>query len=157
MNASPRALALIHAEEGCRLRAYWDAKGQVWTIGWGNTRYEDGRRVQKGDEITQARADALCLAVLEGFARTVDDLTTDAVSQVQFDALLSLVYNIGPEAYRTSTVRRLVNANPNDPLIREAWSRWRYAAGDHDHPDPVLVRRRARELDAYFSEGRPHG
>lgn len=154
MGPTDRAVKLIHAEEGCVLRAYWDKKGVCWTIGWGNTRYEDGSRVKEGDVITQERADKLALNILNSFAVGIDDMTTDAISQVQFDALCSLVYNIGLTNYKTSTVRMLINYDPNDPLIAEAWKRWKFAAHDHTKPDPVLVRRREREVSVYFSENR---
>ncbi|MBX7020690.1 lysozyme, partial [Providencia rettgeri] len=34
---SPDGLAILQYFESCRLEAYWDADGKVWTIGWGDT------------------------------------------------------------------------------------------------------------------------
>ena len=49
---------LIKKYEGCKLKAYKCPEG-IWTIGWGNTTYEDGRPVKEGDIIAQEKADYL--------------------------------------------------------------------------------------------------
>lgn len=71
----PKALALMHHFEDCELVAYADpgTGGDPYTIGWGMTYYPDGRKVRRGDRITQAQADADFATILDrDFARIVD-------------------------------------------------------------------------------------
>lgn len=125
-------IALMHKFENCRLKAYECPKSlalpkekKFWTIGYGNTRYEDGSRVKEGDVITQERADSLFLTILSGFEEDVDNLLKVRVSDNKFGALVSFAYNVGsdidadtiPEGLGDSTLLKLVNANPNDPRI----------------------------------------
>ena len=102
--------------------------GGVWTIGYGNTRWEDGRAVASGDTCTKARCDSLFnYWVDESFAPAVDaDIGTPSpdVNQVQFEALVSFTYNVGTSAFHTSTLLKKVQANPNDPTIRDEFMKW---------------------------------
>ena len=146
---------LIQRWESCRLVAYDDngnAAGGVWTIGWGTTKYPDGRRVQPGDTCTQAQADEWFRLDLLSHAQAMDALTTDAITIQQAGALNSFVYNCGVAGYRGSTLRRRVNANPNDPSIREAFMRWHF---DNGKPVLGLWRRRHSEADHYFNVTTP--
>lgn len=99
----------------------------IWTIGWGNTRYENGTAVKQGDVITQRQADDLfAYYVDEDFAPAVDSLVGNDVvlTQQQFEALVSLTYNIGTQAFSTSTLLKKVKVDPNDPTIRDEFMRW---------------------------------
>lgn len=109
---SADGLALLEHFEGCELTAY-QCPAKVWTIGYGTTRYPDGRKVQPGDKL-QSRMDAwkLKAADLRRIEKQVDDLTRDEISQHQFDALVSFVYNMGETAFRNSTLLQLAN-DPN--------------------------------------------
>ncbi len=151
MTTTPEGRRLIQRFEACRLSAYQDVAG-IWTIGWGTTRYPDGRRVQAGDTCTQEEADRFFAHDLRRFELGVDALTTDAVSPRQFDALVSCTYNIGEGAYSGSTLRRRVNANPGDPSIRGAFMMWHRADGK---PSKGLWRRRHLEADFYFGVSTP--
>lgn len=146
MTMTPEGLQLLKRFEGCRLESYQDVAG-VWTIGFGSTRYADGRRVGPNEVITMPDADALFRVTLKSYEQAVDDLTRDDLTPHQFDALVSLTYNIGVNAFRTSTVRRLVNANPTDPAIRDAFLLWNKAGGKRVGG---LVKRRQQEADHYF-------
>lgn len=87
---SGRGLALIQSFEGCELCAYKDGGG-VWTIGTGHT-----KGVKPGARITQAEADDLLAEDIEDTEDAVNYLLGDcATSQDQFDALVSLTFNIG--------------------------------------------------------------
>lgn len=92
----PRARALMHHFEECRLTAYL-CPAKVWTIGWGNTYYLDGREVKAGDRITQAEADRLFAEVVErDFAAPVSAaIGATPTSPAQFGAMVALAYNIG--------------------------------------------------------------
>ena len=95
----------IKSHEGLRLVAYQDSKG-VWTIGYGDT----GPDVVKGLVITKAEAEERLQRRLVEFEGYVNEYVKVALTQNQFDALVSLVYNIGPENFRTSTLRRKLNS-----------------------------------------------
>ena len=71
---------------------------------------------------------------------------TSPTNQNQFDALVSLCYNIGVAGFLNSSIFKKVNANPNDPSINEAFKMWKNAGGK-----PILLNRRIREANLYFS------
>jgi len=120
----------------------------VPTIGYGATHYADGSRVTMDDwEITQSEAEALLKHMLIHYETAVDSMTTDAINQHQFDALVSFAYNVGVKALQNSTLLKLVNKNPNDPLIAAQFARWNKAGGK---VLAGLVRRRRDEASLYF-------
>ena len=103
-------LELLKRFEGLRLNAYLDTAG-VPTIGWGSTRYADGTKVKLGDKLkSRADADQLFLVTLRYFASEVNRLVKVELTQNQFDALVSLVYNIGVAGFAGSTLLRKLNA-----------------------------------------------
>lgn len=147
MNINPATRSLIRRFEGCRLRAY-QCSAKKWTIGWGNTFYEDGSSVKQGDVITQERADRLFVILLDQFAAQLRPLITARVNDNQFGALLSFAYNAGVGAFRNSTLRRLVNTNRDSNLIRLEFAKWNRAGGQ---VLAGLTRRRTAEADLYFT------
>lgn len=147
MKPSNKCIQLIEKFEGLRLEAYVCPAGVV-TIGIGSTRHIDGSRVKMGEVITREHAYQMLMHDLDGFSKAVDDLTTDKVNQNQFDALVSFVYNCGRSAYQNSTLRRVVNANPNDNRVRTELMKWVNAGGRRLKG---LERRRSAEADLYFS------
>jgi len=58
---------------------------------------------------------------------------------INTNALVSLCFNIGPAAFDGSTVLKHLNANPNDPTIKQAFKAWEFASGK-----PILLARRKR-------------
>ena len=136
----------MHQFEGLRLNAYL-CPANIPTIGWGNTFYESGRKVQMGETITKERADALFLWVANSFATQVRSMLRVQLNENQFSALVSFAYNVGNANLRTSTLLRLVNANPNDPNIRAQFLRWNKAGG---REMAGLTRRRQAESNLYF-------
>ena len=97
------ALPLVREFEGCELLAYPDPEtgGEPWTIGWGSTRYADGRPVQTGDTIDQEQADDLLAARLEHDGQLLAQRIPgwSNLSAHQRAALLSFTYNCGPNWY----------------------------------------------------------
>ena len=135
-----RALEL---REGLRLKPYLDTQG-VPTIAMGNTFYLDGRKVtMKDNALTLNEAKTLARSVADIFANKVDYLVTSNINQNQFNALVSLAYNIGIHGFIKSTVLKLVNKNPNDPMIRQAFMLWT--------KNKELIGRRKSEVNQYFS------
>lgn len=83
---------LIKKYEGLRLDAYKCPRG-VWTIGYGNTSYPDGRPVQAGDTISQTAAEALLNDYLIREVYPVFAQIPYHLTQCQKDALASLIFN----------------------------------------------------------------
>lgn len=138
---------LIKQFEGLKLQAYKDVAG-IWTIGYGLTRYPDGTKVKQGDKITQQQAEAYFQETLQKFAQGVEDSIKTKVNNNQFAALVSFAYNVGLNAFKESTLLKLVNENPNNPAIEAQFMRWVNAGG---RPVQGLVNRRRHEANLYFS------
>lgn len=94
--------------EGLRLNAYDDGVG-VWTIGFGTTIYPNSIKVKKGDVCTEALARAYMAYDLKKFENAVNDAVNVPLNQNQFDALVSLAYNIGTSAFSKSTLIQKLN------------------------------------------------
>ena len=110
MAVSPFGVDLICGFEGKRLTAYDDGVG-VWTIGFGTTVYPNGIKVMKGDTCTEAQAKTYMAHDLKKFEATVNKAVTVQLNQNQFDALVSLAYNIGTNAFSKSTLVKKLNSN----------------------------------------------
>lgn len=138
---------LIQQFEGLKLKAYKDSVG-IWTIGYGNITYLDGSKVKKGDKITREQADLIFKATANKFALDVANLIDVCLTQNQFNALVSLAYNIGISAFKGSTLLKKVNVNPNDKSIVNEFLKWKYASGKVIQG---LLNRRIKESEVYFS------
>lgn len=149
MKLNKAGLDLKKQFEGCRLTAYL-CPAKVWTIGWGNTFYADGKPVKQGDKITQAQADELLEIVSNQFAEGVRKLIRQPLNDNQFSALVDFAYNAGLGNLAKSTLLRKVNANPNDPTIRDEFMKWNKAGGRVLNG---LTRRRKAEADLYYKIG----
>ncbi len=136
---------LIKQFEGCKLKAY-QCPALLWTIGYGNTFYEDGTKVKEGDVITQARAEELLNNIVDDFAKGVDVLVKSNVTANNFSAIVSFAFNVGMGNFRRSTLLRKVNANPKDPGIRAEFMKWVRA---NNVVLKGLVRRREAEAKLY--------
>ena len=86
----------IQRFEGCRLTAYLCPAGK-WTIGFGHT-----EGVKKGDTITQEEAYRLLDEDLQVYGFAVDKAVDVTLNDNQIDALVSLCYNIGVNAFSQS-------------------------------------------------------
>ena len=106
---SAAGINLICSFEGLKLKAYDDGVG-VWTIGFGTTIYPNGIKVKKGDTCTEAQAKAYMAHDLKKFELAVNNGVTVPINQNQFDALVSLAYNIGTNALKNSTLVKKLNA-----------------------------------------------
>ena len=108
MKTSSNGTALIREFEGFVASAYL-CPANVWTIGIGTTVYPNGTKVKKGDKCTQEQALEYLQHDLKSFEKTVNDSVKVPLSQNQFDALVSLSYNIGSGAFKGSTLLKLLN------------------------------------------------
>lgn len=137
MKTSAAGIAAIQRFEGCVLRTYKCAAG-VLTIGYGHT----GPEVVEGLVWTQAQADASLVRDLERFERAVVAAITRPMTQGQFDAMVSLAFNVGAKAFATSTLVKRFNASDVEGAGRQ-FVVWNKVAGRLNHG---LLQRRAAEL-----------
>lgn len=145
MRTSAAGIALIKRNEGCRLETYTDITGTL-TIGYGET----GPYVVPGLHYTQAQAE-------EGLARRLANefepgvmaaIGSAPTTQTQFDAMVSLAWNIGVSAFTKSTVAREHKAGDYNAAA-DAFRLWNQSKGKMI---PALARRREEERALYLSD-----
>lgn len=107
MSADGRAKLI--AREGRRLLAYVDSVG-VLTVGVGHTAMAGEPIPKKGMKITDAECDAILARDLLRYEEQVRDSVKVPLSQGEFDALVSLCFNIGTGAFSSSSVVKRLNA-----------------------------------------------
>lgn len=142
MKISAEGLALIKKFEGLELKAYQCSAG-VWTIGYGHT-----KGVQPGDEWSEDHANHMLEVELEEYENYVNESVTIALSQNQFDALVSWVYNLGPANFKSSTMLKVLNSGDYEGVPAQM-KRWNKAGGKVLEG---LIRR--REAEALLFTGR---
>lgn len=143
MKTSQRGIDLIKEFEGYSERVYM-CDGGKYTIGYGHT-----RGVEPGDTCTREQAEEyLRMDVVEA-EETIEALVKVPLTQNQFDALVSLVYNIGSGNFYDSTIRRVINNNVSDiNEYRKAWMMWVKSKGKILKG---LERRRIAEFNLFCS------
>lgn len=114
--------SLIKQFEGLRLNAY-KCSANVWTIGYGHT-----GNVNESDTITLQEAKDLLESDLEPFCDGINRVVTVDLTQNQFNALVSLAYNIGLGNFKSSTLLRLLNSGDYLSAANE-FPKWRKADG----------------------------
>ncbi|WP_336038668.1 lysozyme [Acinetobacter calcoaceticus] len=146
MSLSLGGIDLICNFEGLKFRAYDDGNG-VWTIGYGTTRYPNGKRVSEGDRCTLDQAKAYMQHDLKIFERAVNSFVKVPLKQNQFDALVSLTYNIGVDAFKNSTLLKKLNLGDYKEAANQ-FDVWVNAGGKRLQG---LVNRRAIEKKLFLS------
>jgi len=142
LNTSAEGIALIKKFEGCELKAYQCSAG-VWTIGYGHT-----KDVEEGDTISKDQAEEMLVEELHEYENYVNEYVNVALSQNQFDALVSWVYNLGPANLKSSTMLKVLNDGKYEDVPYQM-KRWNKAGGK---VLDGLVRR--REAEALLYQGR---
>lgn len=157
MHVSVKGLDLIKRNEGCVLRAYLCPAG-VWTIGYGST----GSHVKPNSVITKPEAEALLIKDLMRFEKAVLAAVNETPLQEEFDAMVSLAFNIGIGGFTKSSVVRRYNAGDKAGAAN-AFGMWNKARVKGKLTVlPGLVRRRAEEKALFLSAAenrtveRPH-
>lgn len=144
---SDAGLALVKRFEGLETVAYPDpgnrVTGEPWTIGYGHT-----RGVRRGNTCTEELATAWLREDLQAAEGAVKQLVDVVLTQGQFDALVSFVFNCGAAAFGNSTLLRLLNGGDRAGAA-EQFRRWNRGA---DGVLPGLVTRRAAERDLFLSQ-----
>ena len=108
MKLSNKGIDLIKSFEGYKSKAYPDPAtgGEPFTIGYGHT----GKDVKPGMVITAEQAEKMLRDDVAKFESGVAKLLTAPTSQHQFDAMVSLAYNIGLGNFGKSTLLKKHNA-----------------------------------------------
>ena len=150
MKLSTTGLELIKKFEGLRLRSYVDVVG-VLTVGYGHT----GPDVVSGMVISEEEAEAFLLKDVRSFETAVSNNTKVKLNQNEYDALVSFTYNVGSNAFKNSTLLRLLNNGSPKEEVADEFGRW--VKGGADGAEiPGLVRRRADEKKLFLTKPDKH-
>lgn len=143
MRISGRGLALIKQWEGFVEETYIDLAGKP-TIGWGIT---DPRYAFPGNKITREQAHELLIQHVAQDEIVCRDLIKVKLSQPQWDAIMSLCYNIGTTQFATSAMLRKINRSDFAGAYAE-FPKWRKSGGKVVQG---LINRRKDEADLFLS------
>jgi lysozyme len=153
MQLSEHGYKIIKNFEGLRLAAYRDIAG-IWTIGYGSTRYHDGKKVKPGDKLaSDAQADALFKNTLGQYENAVNEFVKVPISQDQFDALVSFAYNEGTGALEKSTLLFELNLKNYEAAAAHflAWDKITDPKTGEKVICNTLVQRRKEESQLFLS------
>jgi lysozyme len=139
MKTGTKGIELIKHFEGCELEAYNCAAG-VWTIGYGHI-----KGVTPESVITQEQAEQMLVEELNEYEGYINDMVTTPLSQNQFDALVSWVYNLGGGNLKASTLLKVLNSGDFNGVPAQLM-RWNKAGGKVLEG---LTRRRQAEADLF--------
>ena len=144
MKISESGINLLKHFESYQMKAYTCPAG-VWTIGWGFTRV-NGRKVKKGDIMTLEAANLELVKQLRTYENVVRKaIMIKKINQYQYDALVSLCFNIGGSSFRKSSIVKLVNSR-NFIGACKIFNLWSKAAGQRSKG---LLRRRISERNLF--------
>jgi lysozyme len=141
MRLSDYAFLHLKEYEGLRLESYKCAGGK-WTIGYGHT-----RGVRKGQKIDKDTANKLLQEDVEYVEKFLaKEPYAEDITQSQWDALVSFVFNLGLGNFEGSTLRKKIMRDIDDPTIPDEFRRWVYSKGKVLNG---LVKRREWEAQMY--------
>lgn len=124
MRVSQSGINKIKQHEALSLVPYRDVAG-YWTIGYGH-------KLKPGewwDQISESFAEQLLRQDLAIAEQAVNDRVTVPLSQGQYDALVSFVFNVGVQAFADSTLLSMLNRGDYQGAANQLL-RWKYAGGD---------------------------
>lgn len=153
MKISEKGLRLIQEFESFVSTPYQDSV-RIWTIGFGSTYYPNGKRVTKYDTpINRIYAETIQRNIIErDFAPAVNDLLKKEIengfiTQNMYDAILSLVYNIGVNGFKKSSVLKWIKQGDKENASN-AFLLWNKAGGK---VLKGLVDRRKKERELFLA------
>ncbi len=139
---------LIKKHEGLRLEAYLPTPNDKWTIGYGHT-----KTARQGQKITKEVAEELLRQDIAWVEAAIRKHIKVPLNQNQYDAVASLVYNIGEGNFASSSVCRFIN----ERRYQEAadaflmWNKQRSKKTGKLEPLKGLTRRREEERSLFLS------
>jgi lysozyme len=140
LKTSAAGLDMIKRHEGFSANAY-RCPAHLWTIGYGHVILPHERTLLECREISHDEALRLLVKDTEHAERAIHRAVEAPLEQHQFDALVSLVFNIGVDAFKDSTLCAMLNADQHAAAANQ-FERWIYAK---KRMIPGLVKRRAAE------------
>lgn len=145
MKLSDNGLRLLKEWEGCKLRTYRDAGGKL-TIGVGHLITKEELIGGKfNDGITEQEALDLLAADVIPAERSVNESVKVDLHQLEFDALVCFVFNVGTGAFKSSTL--LKKLNDGDFLsVHEELRKWVKVDGKRCQG---LANRREKEIQLW--------
>jgi lysozyme len=125
MNISENGVNLIKKWEGFKSKAYRDSVG-IWTVGYGQT----GHNINSNTKITLEEAENFLINHLKNVEDVINNRVKVPITQNQFDALCSFLYNIGTSKFteENCTLLRLINQG-NYRGAAEEFPKWNRAGG----------------------------
>jgi len=146
MKTSDIGVSLIKHFEGFISKPYLCPAGVV-TIGYGSTKYVDGKKVKLNDKsINENEATLLLKNTLTIYENIVNKKVKVQLKQSQFDALVSHTYNTGG----SNTLFNLINNEANEESIKK-WFETKYISANGVKLKGLIERRKA-ESKLYFHE-----
>jgi lysozyme len=149
MRISKKGLEFLKKEEGVRLKAYKDSRG-LWTIGVGHLMEDQNPKTASKVVWTMDQAMEQLDVDLDEAEDAVNRLVHVDLDQNEFDALCSLVFNIGETQFRRSTLLKKLNAEDRAGAAQE-FLKWKRAGKKKD----VLLPRRQREKALFMRHVAP--
>ncbi|MCC8409925.1 lysozyme [Mucilaginibacter sp. UR6-1] len=137
----------IYKEEGVKLKAYLDVAG-IPTIGVGFTYYPHGGKIKLGDTITIEQCTEYFNIIVQSFEDAVSKAVKININQHQFNALVSFSFNVGIQAFKSSTLLKKINSQSTEQDIKAEFLKWKRAGGK---VVDGLLKRRIREANLYFT------
>jgi GH24 family phage-related lysozyme (muramidase) len=128
----------------------------VPTIGYGTIALIDGQPVRLGDRITQEQAEALLMQECRSICTSIASLLNVDLSQNQWDALVSLSYNIGIGALADSTLLRFLNQSDWEAAAQQ-FLVWNHGTTNGIKQEIPGLTNRRREGKALFESSEAGG
>ena len=136
------------AEGGLYLKSYQDSGG-VWTVGYGSTYdFDKQRKVQQGDIITEAQAQRWLEMETSQNAKDIKSLVKVPLNNNQLNALISFVYNVGINAFKKSTMLKLLKSGADKNTVANQFDKWVF---DNGVIVKGLINRRKAEKTLFLS------
>ncbi|HDM8441816.1 TPA: lysozyme [Yersinia enterocolitica] len=145
MQISNNGINKLKVEEGEKLIGYKDTRG-IPTVGVGHTGMVDGKPVAVGMVISKDKSSELLRSDLKWTEEAIAINVKVPLTQNQYDAMCSLIFNIGANAFANSTVLKRLNAGDYKGAA-DAFLMWKKAGNDPDR----LLPRRQRERALFLS------
>lgn len=140
-------IELIKESEGLVLKAYLPTPNDVWTIGYGHT-----KGVKPGQIITKETAEKYLREDLVWVEKVIDTRVKATLTQNQYDALASLIFNIGEGNFIGSSVLRWLNSgnyiNAADSFV--LWNKQRNKTTGKLEVLNGLTKRRQKEKELFL-------
>lgn len=141
MKISQHGIDLIRGFEGLELSAYLD-QGNVCTVGYGHT----GPDVYLGRIVNEDEAEALLESDIAKAERALNSLLTVQLTQNEYDALVSFVFNVGVPKFQASTLLALLNKSDREGAAENILL-WHHV---HKEDNKGLMARRQQECDLFL-------